>query len=253
MSNSADAERRRDLVLHDLRPHAAADELLPLLQALDAPQVDADGAVELEGATAGRHLRVAEDDADLLPQLVDEDDGGARAGDGGRQLAHRLRHEARLQAGQGVAHLAFDLGARHQRRHAVDDDDVDGVGADERLGDLQRLLAGVRLRDEEVVDLDAAGGGVGRVEGVLDVDVGSGAAYLLRFGDDVLGERGLAGGLRPEYLRHPAARYAADAEGQVQGDRAGRDRLYLQVRRRLAEAHDGALPELLLDVADGKL
>ena len=95
--------------------------------------------------------------------------------------------------------------------------------------------------------------GVRRVESVLDVDVGGGAAQLLRFGDDVLRERRLAGGLRPEYLRHPAARNAADAERYVEGDRAGRDGLHLQVRRRLAEAHDGALAERFLDVADGQL
>ncbi len=66
----------------------------------------------------------------------------------------------------------FDLGPRHEGGHAVDDDDVHGVAAHQGLGDLQRLLAGVRLGDQQVVDLDAAGRGVGGVEGVLDVDVG---------------------------------------------------------------------------------
>ena len=157
-----------------------------LLEALDAAEVDADGAVELERAAAGGRLRVAEDDADLLAQLVDEDDGGAGARDGAGELAQRLRHEARLQAGQRVAHLALDLGARHERGDGVDDDDVDGVGADERLADLERLLAGVGLRDEQVVDVDADGRGEGRVERVLDVDVGGDAAELLGLGDDVL-------------------------------------------------------------------
>ena len=78
----------------------------------------------------------------------------------------------------------------------VDDDDVDGVGAHQRLADLQRLLAGVGLRDEEVLDVDAEGAGVGRVERVLNVDVGGEAAQLLRLGDDVLAERRLAGRLR---------------------------------------------------------
>ena len=52
--------------------------------------------------------------------------------------------------------------------------------ADERLADLERLLAGVGLRDEEVVDVDAEGVGEGRVQRVLDVDVGGEAAGLLR-------------------------------------------------------------------------
>ncbi len=151
------AERGRQLVLHDLGPYAAADDGAALLEGLHAAQVYTHGAVELEGAAAGRDLRVAEDDADLLPQLVDEDQGRARAGDGGRELAQRLRHQARLQPRQGIAHLALDLRAGDEGGNAIDDYDVDGVGADERLADLQRLLAGVRLGDEQVLDVDAEG------------------------------------------------------------------------------------------------
>ena len=68
------------------------------------------------------------------------------------ELAQRLGHEARLQAHVRVAHLAFDFGLGHQRRDRVDDDDVDRAGAHQHVGDLERLLAGVRLRDEQVVD-----------------------------------------------------------------------------------------------------
>ena len=41
------------------------------------------------------------------------------------ELAHRLAHEPGLQADVGVADLALDLGAWDQRRHRVDDDDVE--------------------------------------------------------------------------------------------------------------------------------
>ncbi len=53
----------------------------------------------------------------------------------------------------GVAHLAFDLGPGHQGRHRVDDQDVDGPAAHQDLGDLQGLLAGVRLADQKLVQL----------------------------------------------------------------------------------------------------
>ena len=56
------------------------------------------------------------------------------------------------------------------------DDAVDAARADQRLGDLEGLLAGVRLADEELVDVDAAGPGVARIERVLDVDEGGHAA-----------------------------------------------------------------------------
>ena len=54
-----------------------------------------------------------------------------------------------------VAHLALDLGFRHERGDRVDGDDVERARADEELGDLERLLARVGLRDEELVDVDA--------------------------------------------------------------------------------------------------
>ena len=127
--------------------------------------------------------------------------------------------EPGLDADEAVAHLALDLGARHEGRHGVDDDDVHAAGADQGLGDLERLLAGVRLADEELVDVDAAGAGVARVERMLDVDEGGDPAALLRLGDDVLADGRLARRLGAEDLGDPAARDAADAEREVERDR----------------------------------
>ena len=79
----------------------------------------------------------------------------------------------------GVAHVALELSPRHQRRHRVDRHDVDRAAADQRLADLQRLLARVRLRDEELVDVDAAVAGVDRIERVLGVDQRGDAARAL--------------------------------------------------------------------------
>src|SRR5579875_2368941 len=65
------AKRRRDLVLDDLDARPAPHDLLALLEALDATHVHAHAGVKLEGAAARRRLRRAEQDADLLPDLVD--------------------------------------------------------------------------------------------------------------------------------------------------------------------------------------
>ena len=146
-----------------------------------------------------------------------------------------------------IAHLALDLGARHERGDRVDDDDVDRVRAHERLGDLQRLLAGIRLGDEQRVHVDAERRGVHRVERVLDVDERGVAAHLLPLCDAVERERRFTGGFRPVDLDDSAARQAADAEREVERKRPGRDRLDLQ-RVVLAEAHDRALAKLLLDL-----
>ena len=143
---------------------------------------------------------------------------------GAGQLAQGLAHQAGLDADERVAHLALDLGARHEGGDRVDDDAVDAARADQRLGDLERLLAGVRLAHEQLVDVDAARPGIAGIEGVLDVDERDDAAASLGLGEDVLADGRLARRLGTEDLRDPAARDAADAEGEVERDRAGRDR-----------------------------
>ena len=152
----------------------------------------------------------------------------------------------------GVAHLALDLGPRRERGHRVDDHDVEGAGAHEHVADLQRLLAGVGLGDQQLVDVDPDRLGVDRVHGVLGVDVGAHAAVALGLGDDVHRQRRLAGRLRAEDLGDPAARQAADAEGEVERERSGGDGLDGH-RALLAHAHDRALAVLLVDLGQRHL
>src|SRR3546814_10929077 len=90
--------------------------------------------------------------ADLHAQLVDEDHRAARPADRTRQLAQALRHQTRLEPDMAVAHLALDLGARHQRGDRVDDEHVDRVRAHQRIDDFERLFAGVGLRHAQFVD-----------------------------------------------------------------------------------------------------
>ena len=156
----------------------------------------------------------------------------------------------RLQADVAVAHLALDLGLRRQGRDRVDRDDVERAGAHEQLGDLERLLAGVGLRDEQVVDVDADLARVLRVHRVLGVDEGADAAAALGLGDHVVDERRLARALRPEDLDDAAARQPADAEGDVEHERPRRDRADLHLGL-VAHLHDRALSELSLDLPEG--
>src|SRR6185436_18914706 len=189
-------ERRRHLVLHHLDARLGADHLVALLDRADAADVHAHRGVELERVAAGGGLGVAEHDADLHADLVDEDHQRVGALDVGGELAQRLAHEARLQAHLRLAHLALDLGLGRQRRHRVDDDHVDRARAHQHVGDLERLLAGVGLGNQQVFGLDAELGGVRDVERVLRVDEGGGAADLLHFSDDLEGQGRLAGRLR---------------------------------------------------------
>src|SRR4051794_10425997 len=208
-------ERRGHLVLDDLDAHPAADRLGALLEGLDAADVEPDRRVELQRPATGGDLGGAVDDADLLAQLVDEDRGGAgvvqRTGD----LAQRLAHQAGLQTDVAVTHLALNLGARHERGDRVDDDDVERARADQHVGDLQRLLTGVGLADQQRIGVDADRTGVLRVQRVLGVDEGRDAASGLRVGHRVQGDRRLAGGLGAVHLDDAATREAADTEGDV--------------------------------------
>src|SRR5215470_5442817 len=246
-------ERRRQLVLHDLDLGADADRLRALLDRVLAADVEADGGVELQRAAAGRGFGVPKHYAYLFADLIDENDHAAGTRDRRRELAQRLRHEPRLQAGQRVAHVAVELGARDERGDRVDHDDVDGVGAHQRLRDLERLLTRVGLGDQQLVRVDTQLLGVDGIQRVLRVDERGDTAETLSFGHDVQGERGLTRRFRAVDLDDPAARQAADAERYVQRERACRDDRDLLQRTARAQAHDRALAELALDRGDGEL
>ena len=149
----------------------------------------------------------------------------------------------------GVADLAVDLGTRNERGDGVDDDDVERVAANECLGHVERLLARVGLRDEQRIDVDAEVPRIERIERVLGVDEGRGAAGLLRVGHHVIAEGRLARRLGPVDLADAPARDAADAKRDIERDRARADAGHVGPRV-VAEPHDGALPELLLDLLD---
>jgi hypothetical protein len=159
--------------------------------------------------------------------------------------------EPGLQTGLAVAHLAFKFGARHQRRDRIDHQNIDSAGAHQGIGDLERLLAGVGLRDQKVVDIDTKLSRIDRVERVFRVDKSTGAAFLLSFGKAVQRQRGFARRFRAVNLDDPAARQATNAQRDVEAQRAGRNRLDVHRLHVLAEPHDRALAETALDLGQG--
>ncbi len=246
-------ERGRHLVLHHGDLGAVAHHLVTGLQLADPPDVEAHGAVELQRAAPRRRLRAAEHHADLLADLVDEDDHAVGLGDRPGQLPQSLAHEAGMETDEAVPHLALDLSARHEGRDRVHDDDVDGVRADEGLHDLEGLLAGVGLAHEEVVELDAEPARVGRVQSVLGIHEGTDAPRLLSTGDGVQGEGGLARALRAVDLDDAPTRKALAAQREIERDGARGDSLdALEQTGLVAQAHDRAGTVGLLDVAEGR-
>ena len=88
---------------------------------------------------------------------------------------------------------------------------------------------------------------------MLGVDEGAGAAALLRLGDDMQRQRGLAGAFRAVDLDDPAARQAADAEREVEAQGTGRDDLDLLAVGTRAQPHDRALAERPFDLAQRRI
>ncbi len=88
--------------------------------------------------------------------------------------------------------------------------------AHQGLRNIQGLLTGIRLRDQQTVDIHTQGAGIGRLQRMLDVDVGGLAAGLLCRGDHVQRKGGFTRGFRTVDLYDPSFRHAADAQGQIQ-------------------------------------
>src|SRR5215212_7709327 len=243
-------ERRRHLVLYYLDPGLVANGVVADLQRPDAPDIKTHAGIELQRPPTRCRLGRAEHDPYLLPELVDENCRSPRAVERSRELPQGLAHEPGLKPHVRVAHLSLDLSPRYKGSDRVYDYDVEGAGADEGIRYLKGLFAVVGLGEVQVLQVNADGLGVGRVEGVLGVDEGGEAPGLLGLGDHVQGEGRLAARLRAEDLDDAAPREAADAEGEVEGQGAGRDGgdprpLFV------AHAHDRTLPELPLYLGDG--
>ncbi len=152
-----------------------------------------------------------------------------------------------------VAHFAVQFRLRDQRGHRIHHQHVNSARAYQSFRDLQRLLAVIGLGDQQVVHVNAQLGGVDGIEGVLGVHEGCHATLLLRLGNDLQGDGGLAGGFRPEDFHHTPAREATDAECGIKGNRSRRNHGDGNNRSLASQLHDGALAELLFDLRHGQV
>ncbi len=241
-------ERRCNFVFYHLDLGFAADRVFAPLDRSDATDVEPHRGIKLQCVATGGGLGAAEHDADLHADLVDENHHAVAFLDVRGELAQRLAHQPRLQAGQRVAHLALEFGLGRERGHRVDHDQIDRSRAHQAVDDFQRLLTRVGLRNQQIVQAHTELLRVLDVQRMLGVDKGALTAEFLHFGDDLQGERGLARRLRAVNLDHPSTRQAADTERDVESERAGRDDLNVLDHLTLTEPHDGALAELLFDL-----
>ena len=105
------------------------------------------------------------------------------------------------------------------------DHHVDRVAPDQHLGDLERLLARVRLGDQQVVDVHTELPRVLDVERVLGVDEGRDPAVPLRVRDDWRQIVVLPDDSGPIDLADASSRDPADPDRRVEIERTRRDRV----------------------------
>ena len=105
------------------------------------------------------------------------------------------------------------------------------------------------MRDEQIINCHTNRTGVERVERVFSVDISGTATKTLGFGHDVHGKRRLTRSFWTIDLDNASTRKSANAEGEVEGERTGRNRLHVHVEV-LSKSHDRALTELLLDLSE---
>ena len=73
----------------------------------------------------------------------------------------------------GIAHLTFKFRLWHQSGDRVDNYDIDSARAHQRIGNFQRLLTGIRLRDEQFIKLNTQLLGVDRIKRMFSIDKGT--------------------------------------------------------------------------------
>ena len=83
---------------------------------------------------------------------------------------------------------------------------------------------------------------------MLRVDKSRNAASLLDFRYHVQGNGRLTAGLRSVYLDNTASRHAAQSQGNVKTQRAGRNCLNVHIRAGISQLHHGSLTVCLLDL-----
>ena len=149
-----------------------------------------------------------------------------------------------------IAHIPFDLRLGGERRDRVDDDQVDRAAAHECVDDVQRLFAGIRLRNVEIFEVDAQLFGIHGVQRMLGIHKRRDPARLLGLRDGVQGDRRLARRFRAVDLDDAPARDPADPERDIQRQAAGRNDLDVGIAGGVAQLHDGALAVMLFDLRE---
>ena len=181
-----------------------------------ATDIQTDRGIEFEGPSARCGFWVAKHDTDFFTKLVDKDGNGLGFVDGGRELAHGLAHHTGLKTNMAVANFTIDFGTGYQGCYGVDDDEVNCTRVNQLAGDFQTLLPRIWLGEEELINIDTQGCGIGWVQGMLGIDEGCDAAFFLRLRYGMKGYGGLTRRLWSVDFDNPALWIPASTQSNIQ-------------------------------------
>ena len=151
-----------------------------------------------------------------------------------------------------VPHLALNFRARHQGRDTVDHHNVHRIRANQSLGDLQRLLARVRLAHIEIAHVYPNLLSIGRIQRVLDIHKTADPSLTLRLRDRMQTERGLPRAFWPVNFDDAAAWISPYPQGKVQTQAPAGDRFDLKLRG-VPQLHDDPIPIFFVQVDQRRL
>src|SRR5712691_7647501 len=128
-----------------------------------------------------------------------------------------------------IAHFPFDFGAGRESGDRVDHNHVKRITAHQGVYDFKGLLARIWLGDQEVSSVNSQSSGVGAVKRMFGIYKSRVTTRSLRAGDDVQAKGGFTRRLRAINLCDAPAWDASNAQGEVEGNRSGRDHFHLNL------------------------
>ena len=90
----------------------------------------------------------------------------------------------------GITHIAFNFSPWGEGCDGVDNNNINRARAHNHVANLESLLSGIWLRDQQIFGVNPKVFSIYRIKRVLCIDKGAGPPRLLGFGDHLQGECG---------------------------------------------------------------
>src|SRR5688572_17501277 len=117
-----------------------------------------------------------------------------------------------MQAHFAIAHVAFNFSAWNKCGNRIYNNNINGAGTDQVIGDLKCLLPIIGLRYQQVGSINAKFFSIKFIKGMFRIYKSANAALLLSLGYGMQGNGGFTTALRTVYLHDPSTRKAANPQ-----------------------------------------